>query len=176
MEIELSIVMDRINSRSDFILYLKKIHAFLMKTSILGDNFANYYLQAGESEDEMDLEAHLRESTQHKVPSDFKYFFSMLTSCGAAPHEDDFYILGVWNGNMDFLTASEGDRINSFSVTVNLSASNRGSLFHDYKASIEFCFLAGDKDEYEERRRIAEKNNRNIYFVITIQVRNFCES
>lgn len=154
MEIKLSLVMDRINSRSDFIPYLKKIHAFLMSTSILGDNFANYYLQAGESED---LEAHLRESTQHKLPSDFKDFLSMLTSCGEAPQENDFYLLGLWNGNMDFLTASEGDRIDSFSVTVNLSASSRGSIFRDYKASIEFILLAGDKDEYEEKKGIAEK-------------------
>ena len=84
--------MDRINSRSDFIPYLKKIHAFLMSTSILGDNFANYYLQAGESED---LEAHLRESTQHKLPSDFKDFLSMLTSCGEAPQENDFYLFAI---------------------------------------------------------------------------------
>ncbi len=128
-----------------------------MKTSILGDNFANYYLQAGEyEEDEMDLEAHLRESTQHKVPSDFKEFFSMLTSCGEDPHDEDFYILGMWNGNIDFLSASEGDQINSLSVTINLSASNRGSIFHSYKANVDFCFLAGNKNEYKSKKFIAE--------------------
>lgn len=156
MEIEFSLVMDRVRSKSDFIPYLKKIHTFLMKTSVLGNNFANYYLQSGEAED-INMETLIRESTQHKIPPDFKDFFSMLTSCGEAPHEEDLYILGIWNGNMDFLTASGGGWINSFSMIVYLSAYNQGKIFHDYKANIKFCFLAGSNDEYEERKKISEK-------------------
>lgn len=58
---------------------------------------------------------------------------------------------------MDFLTASKGDWINSFSVIIDLTWSNMDSIFRDYKSSINFYFFAGDKNEYEERKRIAEK-------------------
>ncbi len=148
MEIELSLVMDRISSRSDFIPYLKKIHNFLLETSILGDNFSSYYLQVDDMEN----------ATEYKMPQDFEQFYSMLASQGEAPNdEENFYILGLWNGNMDFLTASEGDWINSFSLIISLSADNNGNISRDYKENIDFCFLAGDKNEYGERKRIAEK-------------------
>lgn len=148
MEIELSLVMDRISSRAGFIPYLKKIHNFLLETSILGDNFSSYYLQVDDMEN----------ATEYKMPQDFEQFYSMLASQEEAPNdEENFYILGLWNGNMDFLTASEGDWINSFSLIISLSADNKGNIARDYKANIDFCFLAGDKNEYEERKRIAEK-------------------
>lgn len=148
MEIELSLVMDRIRSTADFLPYLKKIHEFFVKTSVLGENFSNYYLQV----DDMD------KATEYKMSQDFEQFFSMLVSQGEAPsEEEDFYFLGLWNGNMDFLTASKGDWINAFSVIVYLTGSNRDSISRDYKANVDFCFLAGDNDEYKERKNIAEK-------------------
>ena len=86
MEIELSLVMDRISSRSDFIPYLKKIHNFLLETSILGDNFSSYYLQVDDMEN----------ATEYKMPQDFEQFYSMLASQGEAPNdEENFYILGL---------------------------------------------------------------------------------
>lgn len=68
MEIELSLVMDRIYSSADFLPYLKKIHKFLIQTSLLGKNFSNYYLQVND----------IDESTTYKISQNFEHFFQCL--------------------------------------------------------------------------------------------------
>lgn len=158
MELELSLVMDRVHSPNDFTAYLEKIHAFLMQTSKLGENFSHYYLQAGDPEEmeEMDIEAHIESATQYKVPSNFTDFLSMLASVDEAPDNEEFYILGLWNGNTDFLTASSGSKIDSFSLSIRMTSADLGGISRSHKASVEFCFMAGDIEEYNEKKRIAE--------------------